>query len=79
MATIQGKPLGVHIAWWRERLSDLRRAGKSDEFLLRRLEIIEELGYPMALLWSARSKDMATDFGPSVRRQVRAFVRPLDG
>ena len=73
MATIQGSPAGLHIAWWRERLRDLRRAADPHQYLRRRLEIVEALGYPMALLWSARSRDMATDFGENVRRQIADF------
>ena len=75
MATIQGKPLGLHIAWWRERLRDIRRAGQSDEYLRRRLEIVEELGYPMALLWSAQSKDLATDLSPQRVAQVGRYAQ----
>lgn len=75
MATIQGKPLGLHIAWWRERLGDIRRAGKANEYLRRRLEIIEELGYPMALLWSVQSKDIATDMSPEVVAQVKRYTQ----
>lgn len=73
MATIRGKPLGLHIAWWRERLRDIHRAGQADQYLRRRLEIIEELGYPMALLWSVKSKDLATDMSPDVVAQVARF------
>ncbi len=73
MATIQGHPLGLHIAWWRERLGDLHRARSRDSYLRRRLEIVEDLGYPTALLWSLHSRDIATDFGPDVRSQICAY------
>ena len=75
MPTIQGSPFGLHIAWWREHLRTIHRAADPGEFLARRLEIVESLGYPMALLWSARSRDIATDWSDDVRAQVARFAR----
>lgn len=73
MPTIMGRALGLHIAWWRERLRDIGRASDPDEHLLRRLQIVEELGYPMALLWSAQSTDVATDWSVRVQSQVARY------
>lgn len=74
MPTSQSKPLGVGHGWWRERLRDLRRAGDPHAYLQRRLEICAELGYPMALLWAAKSGDSMTAWTPSVEAQVGRFV-----
>ncbi|MBO6933991.1 MAG: hypothetical protein JJ863_03425 [Deltaproteobacteria bacterium] len=73
MPTSQAKAFGVGHGWWRERLGDLSRAGDADAFLERRLEICAELGYPMALVWAAKSGDEMTAWGPRERAQVGRF------
>jgi len=75
MPTRQAKALGVSHGWWRERLGDLSRAADADAFLERRLEICVELGYPMALLWAAKSGDEMTAWGPRERAQVGRFAQ----
>ena len=74
MPTRQARPFGVSHGWWRERLWDLHRAGRPEEFLVRRLEIAEELGYPLALLWAAKSGDTMTAWTGQERAQVQAFA-----
>lgn len=70
MPTTFGTPLGVHIAWWRERVRDLQRAGRKSQYLQRRIEICQELAYHGVLLWSLLSNDLASELGPSQRRQI---------
>jgi len=75
MPTKQASALGISHGWWRERLRDLSRAADPNAFLERRLEIAEALGYPMALLWAAKSGDEMTAWTPRVRAQVGRFAR----
>ena len=75
MPTKQAEPLGVGHGWWHERLRDIRRAADPDQFLQRRLEICEERGYPLALVWAAKSGDTMTDWSPRTRAQVGRFAR----
>ncbi len=75
MPTRQAKACGVSHGWWRERLRDLSRAADPDAFLQRRLEICAELGYPMALVWAAKSGDEMTAWSPRERAQVGRFHR----
>lgn len=75
MPTKQAKALGVSHGWWRERLGDIHRAADPDAFLERRLEIAESLGYPLALLWAAKSGDEMTAWTPRERAQVGRFAQ----
>ncbi len=78
MPTKQARALGVSHGWWRERLRDLPRAADPNAFLERRLEIAEALGYPLALLWAAKSGDEMTAWTPRERAQVGRFHSRTD-
>ena len=71
MPTKQARLIGLRHGYWWERPRDIARAASEQEYLIRRLEIVEERGYPMALLWSANATDGMTDWSSTVQAQLR--------
>ncbi len=69
--------LGLRGMRWLDDCHVLR-GGDPEQYLLRRLEIIERAGYAGALAWSARGKDPMSDWSPSTRAQVRRFIARHD-